>query len=582
MSFMVRRAVETRLVSKISMRRHEARKLALWKGQGKVIDQLHVKNVALIRDVTIEPSAGLTVLTGETGAGKTALLSAIKLLVGERADAGSIREGSDSLEVEGRFYTDDSEDGEGTVVRRRVDAHGRGRVSIDGHMASVRELAQGVGTTVDLCGQHEHQQLLRPHTHTKLLDDWLGAAAHEALQRYQQAWQASAAAAKELKRIQEIARHADERVGEAQFVLGRIDEVGPSVEEWHELEETLPRAMHADTLLRAANSAHELLVSDEGILDAMGDAIAEIDSAAHYDANLEQHASTLRSALIDVEDVSRELRSYIDKLDVDPAALDAMQTRMAALQGLMRSYGPRIEDVLSRRKEAAEILAAARDGNHAEEKAAGTLAVAEKELSLAAKALDKVRFEGAPKLSRAITAELPGLAMGSASVEVKVNSLAREQWTSSGASTVELCYRPAEGLSARPLRRIASGGEISRVMLACKVALGAQDETSTLVFDEVDAGVGGATAVALASVLGRLAKTHQVIVVTHLAQVAVHAQRHYVVRKRTSSKEPSIPETVIDEISGDEQVDEIARMIAGDTDELSRAHAKKMIEGVSS
>lgn len=206
-----------------------------------MIDELHVQSVALIRDATIRPAAGLTVLTGETGAGKTALLSALKLLVGERADAGAVREGDDHLLVEGHVYLG-PDDADGHVVRRRVEAAGRGRVSFDGHMASVAELAAQVGSTVDLCGQHEHQRLLSVATHAQMLDAWTGEPAARALAEYRDALAEAADAAAELERVRELARSGNERLEQAEFELRRIDEVNPQPGELEELEDALPRA----------------------------------------------------------------------------------------------------------------------------------------------------------------------------------------------------------------------------------------------------------------------------------------------------------------------------------------------------
>lgn len=544
-----------------------------------MIDELRVRNVALIRDAAIEPAAGLTVLTGETGAGKTALLSSIKLLVGERSDAGMVREGAPSLEVEGRLFlradagAADGEDG--TVVRRRVGADGRGRVEIDGRMSSVRELAARVGSTVDLCGQHEHQRLLSVQAQADMLDSWAGAPAAEALDAYRDALDAAEAAAAELERVREMGRATGERLEEASFVLRRIDEVAPREGELEELEAELPRVEHGEALMEAAAGARALLTGDGGACDALGGAVRALEEAARYDAALGRWASSLESALIDVEDVASELRGYADGLDFDPEELERLQERMAKLQGLMRAYGPGMADVLERRERAREVVEAASDGGELERRAAEELERREAALADAADALDAVRAEAAPRLAAAVSEQMAFLEMGSAELEVSCERLPRAEWTRRGPSRVEFLYRPAAGLTARPLRRIASGGEVSRVMLACKVVLGEADDCETLVFDEVDAGVGGATAVALASVLARLARTHQVIVVTHLAQVAVAAERHYLVRK--VEVEPGVPETTLTQISGEERVAEVARMLSGDTGSASRDLAREML-----
>lgn len=540
-----------------------------------MIDELHVRNVALIRDASIEPAAGLTVLTGETGAGKTALLSSIKLLVGERADAGMVREGAPALEVEGRLFLP-GDDEDGTVVRRRVGADGRGRVDVDGHMASVRELARRVGATVDLCGQHEHQRLLSVQTHVDMLDSWAGAPAADALGAYREALAAAEAAASELERVREMGRATGERLDEAAFVLRRIDEVDPREGELEELEARLPRAEHGEALMEAASGARELLSGDGGACDSLGDAVRALSDAARFDPSLGSWAKALESSLIDVEDVASELRDYADGLDFDPEELERLQGRLARLEGLRRAYGPSMADVLRRRDEAREVVEAASDGGELERRAAEELRRREAALAEAADALDAVRAEAAPRLARAVSEQMAFLEMGSAELVVSQERLPRAEWTRSGASRVEFLYRPGAGLTARPLRKIASGGEVSRVMLACKVVLGEADDCETLVFDEVDAGVGGATAVALASVLARLAATHQVIVVTHLAQVAVAAERHYLVRK--SEGESGVPETSLVEISGEDRVAEVSRMLSGDTGEASRDLAREMLE----
>lgn len=538
-----------------------------------MIDELHVHDVALIRDATIRPSEGLTVLTGETGAGKTALLSSIKLLVGDRADAGKVREGAPALLVEGRVYLP-GEDPDGMVVRRRVGADGRGRVEVDGSMASVRELARRVGSSVDLCGQHEHQRLLSTQAHATILDAWTGEAADAALAEYRDALAAQRAASDELERVRELARTADERLDQATFVLQRIDGVAPQEGELDELEALLGRSEHAEVLMTAAAGARELLSGDDGACDAVSQASRDLADASRHDVGLAPLADALSGALAELEDVSATLRSYVDDLEFDPAELDRQQSRMSALQGLLRSFGPTMADVERRRAEAAEVVAAASDGGEAERVAAEALERCEARLVRAADALDGVRREAAPRLAAAVSEQMGRLEMGTAEVCVEVTRLDRGDWSASGPSRVELLYRPAAGLAARPLRKIASGGEVSRVMLACKVALGAADDCETLVFDEVDAGVGGATAVALAAVLADLARTHQVIVVTHLAQVAVVAERHYLVSKSAGD----VPETTLRPIEGEERVAEVARMLSGTTDEASLGLARTMLD----
>lgn len=260
-----------------------------------MIDELQVSNIALIREAALVPSAGLTVLTGETGAGKTALLSALKLILGERADSSTVREGEALASVEARLF-DGPHDAEGFTVQRSLSAEGRSRVKIDGRIASVRELSERVGVMMDLCGQHEHQRLLDPAHHVAMVDAWAGRSALEALDIYRTCFKASRAAAKELRRVEEASRAQGSRVEEARFALERIAEVDPKPGEYEELEELLPRSEHAEVLVATANEAHASLAAEGGALDAVNSAVAELSRMATFDRKLGGIADALSDA----------------------------------------------------------------------------------------------------------------------------------------------------------------------------------------------------------------------------------------------------------------------------------------------
>lgn len=541
-----------------------------------MIDELQVYNIALIREATLVPSAGLTVLTGETGAGKTALLSALKLILGERADSSTVREGEALASVEARLF-DGPHDTEGFTVQRSLSAEGRSRVKIDGRIASVRELSERVGVMMDLCGQHEHQRLLDPAHHVAMVDAWAGRSALEALEaleHYRACFKASRAAAKEVRRVEEASRARGSRVEEARFALERIGEVDPKPGEYEELEELLPRSEHAEVLVATANDAHASLASEGGALDAVNSAVAELSRMATVDRKLGDIADALSDACISLEDCANELRTYRDGVAFDPRELARMRERYSDLKGLLRQWGPTMDDVFAMRDRSQELLSLVDDGDEQIKKAREALGSAERELFAAAKALKRARNTAAPRFCHEVGRQMARLEMGSAELVWESRDLPRAEWTPVGPSSYELLYRSGAGLTPRPLRRIASGGELSRVMLASKVVLGNADGVDTLVFDEVDAGVGGSTARALAGVLADLASTHQVIVVTHLAQVAVMADKHYVV-----SKEPGdVPQTHLDEVTGEARTAEIARMLSGDQSEASLAHAKQMLE----
>ena len=538
-----------------------------------MIDEIHVENIALIKCADLVPGPGLTVLTGETGAGKTALLSALKLLMGERADSATVREGSDGALVEGRLFSG-ARDEEGFVIQRRLGSDGRSRVRVDGSLASVRELSERVSPLIDLCGQHEHQRLLDPASHVGMVDAWAGAGVAEALAAYRDALARANEAARELERVEQASRTQGSRLEEARFALERISDVDPKPGELEELEERLPRVEHAESLACCANDAAEALTCEGGALDALNTAIAELSRMARVDVKLSEFADQLSGAAITVEDAAAELRRYRDSVDFDPAELVAAQERYSAFKGLLRQWGPHMEDVFARRDEAAELLSLVDDAEARVRRARDARDAAEAELAEAARTLTKRRNAAAPRFCREVGKQMARLEMGRAELVWDSKPLVRERWTVQGPTACELLYRSGAGMTPRPLRRIASGGELSRVMLASKVVLGEADAVDTLVFDEVDAGVGGSTARSLAQVLADLARTHQVIVVTHLAQVAVQGSVHYVVRRDDAA---DIPETSLVRVEGTDRIAEIARLLSGDATEESLAHAKQLL-----
>lgn len=538
-----------------------------------MIDEIHVENVALIHEADLVPGTGLTVLTGETGAGKTALLSALKLLMGERADSSAVREGSEGALVEGRLFAG-AHDEQGFVAQRRVGPDGRSRARVDGAMASVRELSERVSPLIDLCGQHEHQRLLDASSHVDMVDAWAGAGVAAALEAYRTALAAAQKAARELARVEEASRTQGSRLEEARFAYERICDVDPKPGEYEELEERLPRFEHAEALAGCAHEAAEALSGEGGSLDALNAAISELSRMGRVDAKLAEFADELTGAAITLEDAAAELRRYRDSVDFDPAELAQAQERFSAFKGLLRQWGPRMEDVFARRDEAAELLSLVDDADARVRRAREARDAAEDALARAARDLTKRRNTAAPRFCREVGKQMARLEMGRAELVWDSRELPRERWTAQGPCACELLYRSGAGLTPRPLRRIASGGELSRVMLAAKVVLGESDAVDTLVFDEVDAGVGGATARSLAQVLADLARTHQVIVVTHLAQVAVQGSVHYVVRR---SDEGDMPETRLVRVEGSDRVTEVARLLSGDASDESLAHARQLL-----
>lgn len=571
-----------------------------------MLDEMHIANVALIRDTLFQPSSGMTVITGETGSGKTALLNALKLLVGERANAGMIREGAAELAVEGRFFLESVEadeqevpveDGgpaqqgvsaehsepveqemvasseDGTVVCRRVGLNGRSRVTIDGSLAGVKDLAAGVGASIDLCGQHEHQQLLNAAYQRKLFDRWGASSIGPALERYQEAFDACAAAQAEVERLQKLREADSVALDRARFTVEQIAAVDPQPGEYETLLQELPFYENAEMLAGETRSAYQVLTAEGGVLEKLQDAQVSIDRIAGVDGAVEAQQKAVREAYFLLEDVGHELARYQASIDFSEDELEVRQTRLSALQGIMRGYGPTMDEVFATFAEANQLIASYDFCDELLAEAKRAREEAEDRLVSAADALAAAREEVAPRFSAAVTSQMARLEMGSASLVVELQDLAREAWTRWGTQALDYLFVPGAGLSPQKLSAIASGGEVSRVMLALKVVLGSCDDVDTLVFDEIDAGVGGKTALALAAVLKDLAQTHQLIVVTHLPQVAVVGDAHYLVEKHEA---PELT-TDIRVLSAEERVAEVARMLSGRVDETSLAHAKELL-----
>lgn len=544
-----------------------------------MIEELHVKDLALIEDASICPAPGLTVLTGETGAGKSALLSAIKLLIGERAEASQVRQGCDFLLVEAQVTSeaDCAEFPDGHVVSRRVSSEGRSRCSIDGSMATVGQLAQTVGSGIDLCGQHDHQKLLSEASHLALLDAWAAADISRAKQGYEDAWKARAAAQKEYDRAFEDCHQSAQAVDDARFAIERFEQVKPQEGEYEELQRSLPKMEHAEALLEACEGARSSIGDEGGALDALNGALASLEAAERFDPELSGICQSLREAIFPVEDVAREIRRYRDSVEFDPAEYAQADVRMGELAGLLRSFGPTMADVFDRYDRARQVVDLVDDSQEVLRRLQEALDAAERALVEAAHALTAARLAAAPLFAEAVSAQMARLEMGTARLDVQVSELPRAQWGAHGADSVEFLYRPGAAMQPRPLARIASGGELSRVMLSIKVVLGARDDVETLIFDEIDTGVGGSTARAVAQVIADLAQTRQVIVVTHLAQLAVVAQTHYVVRK-SDVDENGVPVTRLVEVMGEERVREVARLLSGDEDETTMEHARDLLD----
>jgi len=574
----------------------------------RVLEELHIRGLGVIRDATLPLGAGLTVVTGETGAGKTMVVTGLLLLFGGRADSAQVRSGADSASVDGRvrvLSTSDvaeratdaggelDEDG-ALVLRRSVGANGRSRAHVGGAGVPIGVLAALAERLVAVHGQSDQQRLTRAAEQRAALDRYAGSELSEYAAAFTKWRELAARLVDRTSRARELQREADLLA----YGIGEIEAADPQPGEDAELAALASRLAHADGLRLAARTAHDALLGDPD--DPASDA-ADVSSLLGLagrallqqtgdDAELDALAARLADVDALVTDLGAELAGYGERLDADPQRLAQVEDRRAVLAGLTRKYGDDIDAVLEwadgARKQLAEldvsdealaVLTAERD--------AAALRVTELAVDISAR-----RTEAAARLATAITAELAGLAMPAAEVTIEVRRRplvagapvvriggVEASAAADGADEVELLLRPHPDAPALPVQRGASGGELSRVMLAIEVCLAGTDPVPTMVFDEVDAGVGGRAAVEVGRRLARLAHDHQVIVVTHLAQVAAYADQHVVVDKAAAE---GVTRSDVRLVAGEERIAELARMLAGSESDTAREHAAELIAAV--
>jgi DNA repair protein RecN (Recombination protein N) len=580
-----------------------------------MLEEVRITGLGVIDDAVLELSGGFNVVTGETGAGKTMVVTGLGLLFGGRADPARVRPSADRANVEGRLSIeadgrvarqvdeaggDLDDDGSTLIVSRSVSAEGRSRAYAGGRSVPVSLLTYLADDLVALHGQADQQQLLKPGRQREALDRFSGPELAALLARYQRAYQRHRAVREELD---ELTSRERERVREAEDLrrgLAEIEQAQPAEGEDAALLADEERLSNADALHSAATTAHEALLGDPSgasydTADAatlLGVARQALEGAAAHDLALAALAARVNEASYLVSDVAGELASYAQSVEADPARLAAVQERRAALGRLIRQYGsaevPSTGDDAGTLPEAppgslAAVLAWAKGAAARLAEIEGAddriASLAQEEASLAAETQDLagqltgMRKEAAERFAQEVTAELAALAMPQARISVAVTPL-REPGPQ-GADDIEIRLAAHPGAPVLPLQKGASGGELSRVMLAIEVVFAGADPVPTFVFDEVDAGVGGKAAVEIGRRLARLARLAQVIVVTHLPQVAAFADTHLVVQKASDG---SVVSSGITRLDTDGRITELSRMLAGLEDsEFGRAHAGELL-----
>lgn len=551
--------------------------------------ELHIRDYAVVDDLTLSLGPGLNALTGETGAGKSIIVGALSLLIGERASSDVVRAGAERASVEAVFDLEQlpavrerAEElgfrlADGLLIlRREVAAAGRNRAWVGGSPTTAGVVGELGSSLVDLHGQHEHQTLLRARDQRSILDAYGGstALAKEVARRYR----VLEGLRDQLEEREEKQRIVEAREDFLRFQLNEIDEAGLEPGEDDRLEVEIGRHENSEELARATQALNAELYSSEGaVTDRLAEAKNVLSRLVGFDIALRSEVERVDEALHLVSDVARALGDYATAVEFDPGRLEEVRTRLDRIFRLKRKYGPELADVLETAQRVRTELDAHDEAENDLAKIREEIGVAEAELLSEAAILSTKRGRAATELGIAVSEALPdlGLVGGRFEVELTVS----DALSASGAESVEFVVSPNTGFNLMPLARIASGGELSRIMLALKAILASVDEVPVLVFDEIDSGVGGTVASSVAVKLARVAEAHQVFVVTHLPQVASRADAHLVVEKRVDM---DITTTVVRQLNEDSRVCEIARMLGGDAEsDASREHARELLASSS-
>ena len=557
--------------------------------------RIALRDFVIVRELELELAAGFSVLTGETGAGKSILIDALQLALGARGDAGTVREGATRADITAEFdrpaslapwleeagFDGGGDAGHDTLlVRRTVDAQGKSRAWINGSPATITQLREAGERLVDIHGQHAWQSLTRPEAVRGLLDGYAGVSIGR-LQGLWQAWRAAQKTLTEARAVQDSLQRERERLA---WQIAEVDKLAPGADEWHELNASHTRLAHAQGLLDAAQGALAALEGGargdrrgdgdgdtSGATAGLARAQAALQAQVHLEPDFRAVAEVIGSALAQAEDAAHSLHTYLRSTELDPQRLAELDTRLSLWVSLARRYKRTPEELpatLAGWRDELSRLDAAADLNalEAAERQALTAYQAE------AQALSKARAKAAPRLAQAITQAMQGLGMQGGRFEV---ALSPSEPSASGIDDVAFLVAGHPGSTPRPVGKVASGGELSRIALAIAVTTSELGDAGTLIFDEVDAGVGGAVAETVGRLMKQLGRDRQVLAVTHLPQVAACADHHLVVEKRASKDGTA---SCVTPVAGEQRVAEVARMLGGERlSGTTLAHAKEML-----
>lgn len=538
---------------------------------------LSIRDLAIVDEIEVEFSDGFNVLTGETGAGKSIIVGALGLLVGGRASADLVRTDCDKAVIQGSF---ESAAGNETIIRREISARGRSRIFINDALASAATLKAIGAELVDLHGQHEHQALLHPQTHIDLLDAYAGLATEvEQVSNYYRRLRSAQT------RLEHATANADEREERTEFLefqLTEIDRTGPNPGEDNLLSIERDRLANAERLGALSSEAHAALYgNDDSVLARLGAIWRQLDEIGTIDSEFSSYQEVRENVNAPLDDIARTLQSYAAGIEVSPDRLAQVEARLAELERLKRKYGGNLDSVLERRILLANELDTLSGGNDSREALLADVQAARQRYLKLSETLSKQRRRHADALVAALETELADLAIVDGRFAVHTDSvLGESHWSHTGTDNIEFFFSANPGENPRPLARIASGGEVSRVMLALKTLASTDAVGKTLVFDEVDAGIGGLAADCVGERLRNLGKRFQVLCVTHAPQLAVYATTHFAVEKYIDSGRTCVEMRRL--LNERERAVEVARLMTGGSGDAALVSALELLRSKQS
>ena len=567
-----------------------------------MIEKLYIKNYLIIKEAEIEFSKGLNILTGETGAGKSIILDALSMILGERADFSLIRKNTDKLIIEGAFnlrnnplvkeflINKDLDENNGfVIVRRELNEKGTSRNFLNDTPIQLSELKDFGDMIIDIHSQNEHQSLLKKETHIKILDNFIGQ--DKRFTEYLQVFEEFRALIKEYESLSDKRDILTERKDIIEFQLKEINNVNPSVDEERELENELSKLENIEDISLNVDSALRILYEDEhGVYPALSTALKELRAAVAYDNEFGKLVEDLESSYITIKEVSDYLNNYKSGINFDPVRIEQIRDRLGSLNFLKKKYNLSVEELVRKAEDLTGELNLTENFDYELEKLKKGINEVKEDLFKKADDISKLRKKQAKELEKSVNSYLNEVGLESAEFRVdfshlhageenqKFSYLVKDEkivLSKSGIDSVEFLIKVNKGTDFNPLRKSASGGEVSRVMLAIKASLSGRDNVPILVFDEIDAGISGRIAGKVGKVMRQLAESHQIIAITHLPQIAAVSEKHFYIEKQ-DLKEETV--TIIKVLSEEEKVTEVAKLISGENvTESSEKSARELI-----